>query len=508
MASPDTPTISPDVAPTLRPSLLKKVFSFPAMMATLLVGGIFVPLRKFYVDPDVWWHIKVGTTLLATHHFPTSDPYSFTAHGSHWIAYEWLGEVLLALAERLGGIRGLSGFGFVLAAATVLALYALATLHSRNSKAAFVACALLLPLAYLSFSLRPQMLGYLFLVLTLIILDRFREGRTALAWLLVPLFWLWVNSHGSFMIGLFAFGVYGLSGLVKIHWGELESRLWTPRERVRLELVLMLILVALTLTPYGSETCLYPLDMAFSQPINVANIQEWQPMLFDQFVGKLFLVIVIGFFLAQIGSRIPWRLEQLVLFIAGLAAACTHVRFVLIFVPFCAPLLAAILARWVPAYESDKDKYALNAVIIVSIIGAVVWFFPTRSYLADKSAEKWPVKVVEYLKQHPAPQPMYNTYRYGGYLIWHLDNQNKVFIDGRGDIYERLGVLSDYLGISRLAVTAPFLLNAYNIQSCLVDRDEALATYLTASPVWQKVYSDKVSALFVRRKLAAGQAAP
>lgn len=250
------------------------------------------------------------------------------------------------------------------------------------------------------------------------------------------------------------------------------------------------------------------LDMAFSQPLNVANIQEWQPMLFGEFFGKLFLLVLIGFMLAQIGMRIPWRLEQLVLFIVGLAAACLHVRFVLIFVPFCAPLLASILAHWVPPYEADKDKYALNAIIMTCAIGAVIWFFPTRAYLEGRLSEKFPVKAVKYLKQHPVPRPMLNTYRYGGYLIWQLDNQNKVFVDGRADIYERLGVLSDYLAISRLQVGLPTRLGAYNIQSCLVDRDEPLATWLAVSPDWQKVYSDKISALFVRRKLDASKAMP
>jgi hypothetical protein len=94
---------------------------------------------------------------------------------------------------------------------------------------------------------------------------------------------------------------------------------------------------------------------------------------------------------------------------------------------------------------------------------------------------------------------MYNTYGYGGYLIWQLDGQNKVFVDGRADTYERVGVLADYLSIARLAPTTPFLLDAYNVQSCLLDREEPLATLLTASPGWRKVYSDKLSALFVRR---------
>ena len=465
---------------------------------------MFVPLRNFFVDPDVWWHIKVGATLLSTHRFPTTDPYSFTAPGSPWIAYEWLGEVLLAAVHRTWGLRGLVALDFVIASAILLSLYALATLRCGNSKAAFVTCVVLVPLAYLSCSLRPQMLGYLFLVLTLIVLERFRQGHAGGLWLLPPLFLVWVNTHGSFVLGLFALGVYWASGLVDIHWGDLASRLWTPGERLRLELVALLSLIALTITPYGTEVCLYPLNMAFSQPINVGNIQEWQPMMFGEFFGKLFLALLLGFVLAQVTLRPTWRLEEFVLFLAGVAAACLHVRFILILVPFSTPLFAVILARGIPPYEPAKDKPALNAILMAVVVAGIVWFFPSRARLESIMEEKWPVRAVAYLKQHPAPRPMYNTYGYGGYLIWQLDGQNKVFIDGRADIYERVGVLADYLSISRLGLAAPFLLNAYGIQSCLIDHDEALRTLLEASPGWQRVYSDKVSVLFVRKSDLVG----
>jgi hypothetical protein len=258
--------------------------------------------------------------------------------------------------------------------------------------------------------------------------------------------------------------------------------------------------MALAITPYGTELCLYPLNMALSQPINVGNIQEWQSMMFGEFFGKLFLALLLGFVLAQVTLRPTWRLEELVLFFAGIVAACLHVRFILVFVPFCSPLLAVVVARWIPPYKPAKDKYALNGLLMALVVVGVVWIFPSRAKLEGIMEEKWPVKAVAYLKQHPAPRPMYNDYAYGGYLIWQLDGQNKVFVDGRADIYERVGVLSDYLSISRLVLTAPFLLNAYNIQSCLIARDEALATLLDASPGWQKVYGDKLSVLFVRKQ--------
>ncbi len=117
--------------------------------------------------------------------------------------------------------------------------------------------------------------------------------------------------------------------------------------------------------------------------------------------------------------------------------------------------------------------------------------------------EKFPVHAVENLREHPTPGPMYNTYGYGGYLIWQMEGQYKVFIDGRADIYERAGVLADYLSISQIKPQALALLNAYNVQSCLVNRDEALATLLAASPQWEKTYQDALSVLFIRKNTSS-----
>lgn len=112
------------------------------------------------------------------------------------------------------------------------------------------------------------------------------------------------------------------------------------------------------------------------------------------------------------------------------------------------------------------------------------------------------MKAVQYLEQHPPPLPMFNTYSYGGYLIYALDGRNKVFIDGRADIYERVGVLADYGRIGRVEPIALRLLDVYSVQSCLIERNEALGTLLAASPRWQKVYADDQSVLFVRTQIS------
>jgi hypothetical protein len=485
-------------------SLLKCIFSFPAMLGTLLVGAVFVVGRTFAVDPDLWWHIKNGQNILATHQWPVTDPFSFTVAGQPWISTEWLGDLLFAAVSSFAGLRGLDALLIVLGGTVMLALYAYATLRSGNSKASFVAVTVLLLLTTPSFSLRPQMLGYVFLILTLIVLERYRQGDRRGLWFLPALFLIWVNTHGSFVIGMGAIAAYWLGGLVEFRVGSVEALRWTAAQRIRLEIVFLLSLVALTLTPYGTQLALYPFHVASSLPVGVANVLEWQSMPFNLPGGKLFLGLVLSFLIVQMVLRLSWRLEELALFLFGTIMACLHVRFLLVFVPLFAPLLATVLSRWVPPYERSKDRYVLNAVLMTLVILGMIRYFPTNTDLQRLVEVNFPVRAVEYLRERPAPSPIFNTYGFGGYLIW---SDYKVFVDGRADPYERGGSLDDYFHIARLEPGTLSVLRGYGIQSCLLDRREPLATVLSALPDWRQVYADNVAVLFVRRDAAASEEA-
>lgn len=479
-------------------SFAKRAVSFPVMLGSLLSGAVFVFARGFSVDPDLWWHIKNGQNILATHHWPSTDPYSFTVSGIPWLSYEWLGDVLLGAVERFGGLQGLDGMLMILGSAIIVALYAYAAIRCGNSKAGFVTATALYLLAAPSFSLRPQMLGYLFIILTLIVLEYFRKGKQRSLWLLPPLFLIWINTHGSWVIGLGVILVFLASGLVEFRMGSIEAERWSTTQRIRLEACFLFCLAVIPCTPYGTQLAAYPFTVASSLPINVANVYEWQSMPFHLPLGKVFLGLVFGFFLLQMALRFSCRLDELVLFLFGTVMACLHVRFLLLFVPFFAALFAAVLALWVPSYNPRKDRYLLNALLIAMVIGAMARFFPTETDLKATVAKHFPMGAIQYLRSHDIPGPMYNTYGSGGYLIWALP-ERKVFIDGRGDLYEIGGAFSDYLQVANLKPAAFAVLRSYRIQSCLLDRNEPLATVLGALPDWRQVYADDVAALFVRR---------
>lgn len=485
----------------------RRAFTFPVFLGAVLVLCAFASARIVPPQPDTWWHIAVGERILKTGTWPTADPYSHTASGSPWIAYEWLGEVGMALAAR-GGPRAQMALQVGIAALFLLLLFADARQRSGSMKASFVACAAALPAATFFFALRPQILGYVFLSATLLLLRRFRQGRQRTLWLLPVVFLLWANTHGSFAFGLFAVGVYWAAGLWGFQAGGLVAERWTGVERRHLALIFLVSLLATTLTPYGTRVAAYPLEMALLQPVNVANIEEWQALSPDVTMGKLFLGFLLLFVAAQVVLRPSYRPEELALLGVAVFAAATHRRFLLLFLVVFVPLLAELLARFLPRYEPARDRPALNAVLIGLIVAAVVAFFPTPQAIEQLVARHYPVGATEYLRQHSASGNLLNEYSWGGYLIWALGPERPVFIDGRADLYEYGGVLADYLGMTRLAPDTLRLLEKYHVQVCLLRQDAPLATLLRAMPNWESAYSDPLSIVLVRKGIEISKALP
>lgn len=478
---------------------LPSISSFPVLLAFVLIFAVFVFARLNLPDPDTWWHIAVGEEILAKATWPTTDSYSFTAHGHPWRAFEWLGEVLMAAVAR-GGPRALTALLTGLCVTLFLLLFHSVTLRGTTPKAAFLACIVQLPLAVSAFALRPQLLGYIFLLLTFICLENFQRGRRKALWVLPLLFVLWGNTHGNFVFGLFVLGVYWLGGLIEFSRGSLKAERWTPTQRRKLFGILLLCVLATMLGPYGVHTTLLPLEIALFQPHNIGSIQEWQPMPFDLVGGKLFLFFLLGFCFLQLAFPVVYRLEEIGLLLFAIYAACTHRRFLIFFVLVFTPLLARHLDRWMKPAATARDRPILNTALMVALVGGMIVLFPPEEKLNEVIARRFPLHAVSYIREHAFPPKLYNWYGWGGYLIWTLGPERKVFVDGRADLYEYPGVLSDYLAIERLRANARTLLNRYQVEACLIPRESALATFLASQPEWKLLYADDLSALYVLEK--------
>jgi hypothetical protein len=476
--------------------MLRLFFSFPVALVFLLLPLTVFTIRSRFNDPDMWWHLKMGEIIWTTHHVPTVDLFSYTAMHHGWIPHEWLSQLTIYAAYRAGGYAGLMAWFCILSAAQLAAGYVLCSVVSGNSKVAFLGVLEIWLFATVGFAVRPQMIGYLLLIVELLLLHLGRTRDVRWFWALPPLFALWVNCHGSFMVGVAIAAIIYAVSFIGLQAGKLISARWDPIRRRYLGWSLAISVAALFLNPVGKSQILYPLDTILHQSIGLSQVQEWQPFQVTEPRAIPFLLLLLCIFLLVLVRRSELELQELVFLALGSWLALSHQRMLFVFGILAAPTLSRLLSDSWGNYDREHDRPLLNAVFIFLSLLVAVLVFPGQRALAAQVEQANPIKAVTFLKTHHVSGRMLNDYAYGGYLIWAAP-EYPVFVDGRADVFEWTGVLGDFGRWAMLESDPRELLDNYKVDFCLMSRGSPMARVLPLLG-WNVIYSDDLSVIFSR----------
>jgi hypothetical protein len=483
--------------PVAVPGLLSKAFSFPVMLAGLLTTLAVLTVRERFDDPDMWWHLKLGETTWTTHHVPTTDLFSYTTNHHSYIPHEWLSQLLLYAAYHFGGYTGMMLWLCFFTAAVLVGGYALCSLYSGNAKVSLLGALIIFLFGTVGFSIRPQMIGYLLLMVELALLHLGKTKSSRWFWGLPPLFALWVNCHGSFSLGIGVAAVYLFSSYCHFEAGLLTAPKWSDGRRTTLAITLGLSVLALFLNPVGSKLVFYPLNTMFVPSIGVNAVSEWLPLQLGDIRGLGFLAVIGAILMLVIVRRKELFWHEFLLMAVGIWLASSHARLIFAFGILVAPTLCRLLADTWDGYSTEQDHPLVNAALI--LLSLLTWYiaFPNREDLTAQVREHSPMKAVEFIKAHQLSGPMLNDWVSGGYLVWALP-EHPDFIDGRGDIFEWAGVLGEFGKWATLESPPNDLLDKYRISFCLLTREAPMARIMPLLPNWKTVYKDENSVIFVR----------
>jgi len=468
---------------------------------------IFASALRPITDPDFWWHLKTGEHIVTAKSIPHTDIFSTLRFGSEWVTHEWLSEVLMYTVFRLLGYGGL----IVLFAAVITLAFWIAyrRCQSRTPHVFVAAFALLLGTAATipTWGARPQMFSLLFASVFLAVLDKYYRGEDRrLIWWLVPLMILWANMHAGFAIGLaFIFlTVLGIAVDELILNKRSVALIWTSIRR--LCLVWLITAAAVVINPNGVRLYSYPFETLRSYA-QMRYIQEWKsPNFQDPMFLPLLILILVLLCIVAFSKKRP-RPGEILILLVMLAATLRSARNVPFFALAAMPVLAgqfwSLLSAHVHTTEvSSKDSrraLAFNVLlfVIVPIILITVVARRTLAKQPQVEAETYPVAAVNFVKSQNLPQPIYNEYHWGGYLIWKLYPQYRVYIDGRADVYGDT-LIEEYFTVhdGERAWRKP--LDTYGIRTVLIEPDTPLASLLRDDKDWQNVFEDKQSVIFVR----------
>jgi hypothetical protein len=485
-------TVSPVRVPAWR-----RIFSFPAMLAGLLMVLGVLAVRSRFDDPDMWWHLSTGRFIWSTHTIPLGELFSYATDRHLRIPHEWLSQVLIYSAYRLGGYSGLMFWLCFFTVALLIAGYVLCWLYSGNAKVGFLGALIICLFATSGLSIRPQLIGYLLLIVELLLLHLGHTRNAKLFFWLPPLFALWVNCHGSFFLGLGIGAAVLLCSFARFRMGPFVPSLWEPRTRLMLALALTLSVAALWLNPVGTKQVFYPLNLMMHQPINLNQVQEWVPLQLNDGRGLGFLAVLGCLSLVMILRRSEMFWDELLLVLLGVGLAANHRRMVFVFGILAAPILSRLLAPLWDSYHAEEDRALPNAVLIGASLLIAFWSFPGLKNLTGQVDRENPVKAVEFMKAHHLSGRMLNDYVYGGYLTWGAP-EHPVFLFGGADIIDWNGVVDEFGRWATLQSDPNALPDKYKIDFCLLAQQSPMTRVLPLIGKWKIIYSDDRSVIFTR----------
>lgn len=503
---------------------------FPTLDHVWLFAAVALIAMRPLLTPipphDFWWHMAMGRLIVQSGTIPQVDTFSYTQAGEPFYNQGWLSQVLMYGLHQAGGIPLIL---VVQALVVTLAYGLLLWLCIRRSGALRLSVALLLlttmPLSFDNWNVRPQTYAFPLFVAFLIILTRYREttppdGATpprhpllqGRLWLLPLLMVVWVNLHGSFVLG---------GGLIALTFvGEVVRRQLARWRGVAITSAPPLwplffwggvTAVTLLVNPRGVGVVGYVFNLMGNSAVTTL-VTEWAPPTIRDAGGTIFFLFLILVMVVLAYAPRPPDLVDMLLMVALLWLALGAGRSIIWFGMVATPLLVVQAAAWLQAAGGAATRQprtgrartsagvpALNAalmgVIALMVLLTLPWVKPLLDLPPEVGAllsDDTPVAAVDYLQSQPAeeaPARLFHAMSYGSYLIWEAPQQ-PVFIDPRIELYPYQQWL-DYMSLSG-GNNVDTLLEQYQIDGLLLDNDDQarLVQQARKDPAWQVRYED------------------
>lgn len=465
-------------------------------------------------SPDVWHHVASGRLVAENGGAARADVFSHTAQGKRWIQYEWLAQLVIYSAWRVGKIPGL----MLLRLAAVAGVAVLLILAVRARNASWPALAIAAALAFCCMSARcftrPELFTWLFFAGLMFAVEKLRQGRYRLVFIPALLIVPWVNMHGAWVAGLAWFGLTcGGETLALL----LKRKSALPRRTLKfLWLGLGLAFLATLANPFGWHIWEVPFALSSSSEVT-RHIAEWQRPGLDFWLKPRNVgawAVALALLLAARGPRIS---DWLIIVFFG-ALSLTAVRHLSLAMLATCPILARqldLLWKTLLLPPLIRRLFARPAMLVATILLLCVVL--TATALGGPSLRragwginqtKYPIGAAQFLKEKRLSGNLFNYYDFGNLLLFELFPKNLVFIDGRIDMYgsetARL-----YLQILLAKPGWQKALEQHEVDICVLKTAGVptmnLVTALHKSPDWEFVFWDDISAVYVKRTPARKQ---
>lgn len=487
----------------------------------LFIAAVLVimalPVTRTIQDPDFWWHLRAGQLIIQHGGLLGNDPFTYTVANHHWTMHEWLNEVFFAVEYAIGGL-GL--IVLILSAVTWLGLLAVmqkARLRHPGRGVLGLGMLIAVVAGFPIWGPRVQMITFAFSALTLFLVERHLVKGGKAMWLLVPLFVLWSNLHGEFVIGLGFMAVILIAELIgeRLHMPDPASR-----SRLLPVLYVLLACTAVSMINLNGPSILFYAAGTQASSAQQSLIEEWFSPSFHDWE-----VLVYGAMLLSLAMLIVFnrriRARDVALVLVTTALSLQSARHIELFVAASTPVYIDQLAlatprlraalrrlRHAPAAPRTRTRvqppllFRLTAcgLLLAGLGGVYVAWLVPKIQLQPYSltyAQEFPVCAAQWLAEAPQPLKIFNQYGEGGYLAYALSSHgDKVFIFGDAALMGDQMLLT-YASVETVTPSWDSIIRNAGTDIVLYDNNTPLADVMEHAAGWTRVYQDGLSVAFV-----------
>ncbi len=404
----------------------------PAIRALPYALIIFLCAYYFRIGDGDTFHLVASGRLTTLHGWPIrTDPFAYTVTKPVWIDHEWLSAVIFYGVSQLGGDLSLFTLTCVLGYLTVVALlWAQQSLNQSEKRCNPLLFLSLFPCSFIwNSSIRPLTLSFFLFATLVALLEVYRRtGRRFLLFALPLVLWIWVNAHGSFIVG-WAYLFMTCGCRVIRHKGRTELPL------ISAGLVSLMTPLA---TPYGWSFIPFILNsVTMSRPL----IPEWswtQLHLSNAIFYGIALITLLT--LATEGrKRIP--MEVSLFLVISLAAAIKSQRNIPYFLFTASVYLPASLDSLLATFGAScrsraktLSQVCCGLMWAVASVGAVTLLYATLTMGTFKlDYSRQPVETFAWLARHARGGNVLTHFNHGSYVLFHGYPRFRVSLDARYD---------------------------------------------------------------------------
>ncbi len=500
---------------------------FILLLFSLTMGAL---APRLLGDAGTGWHIRNGDLILQTASITRADPFSATMNGERWYAWEWLFDAAIARIHQWVGLNAVVSLAALIIATAFALTFRLSLRRGGSLPVTLFLLVLALGASAIHLFARPHIFSWLLAVIWFQLLDSTEAvdaGRDRGLFCLPVIMLLWVNIHGGFVLGLALCAIYFVAGCIRLCRTKDPAERQTIRAWIaKLSLASVTSFLVGLINPFGYKLYTHVYQY-LSDRFLMNHIDEFRSPDFHGLAQQCFAaLLLIAIVTVAVAGRKLRTSELLVLIFAvysGLYASRNLPVSSLLMTLILAPLLSQALTsgaenasipsrtkRFLSAINAFSERMARAesglrghlwpAIALVAGLFLVVqqgMLGPRQIMHAQFDAKRFPVSAVNAIQQRGIHEPIFSEDYWGGYLIYRLYPQNRVFVDDRHDFYGD-AFLKRYLKIIHVEPGWEAALKEMNPNYVLLTKESTLTNILKEVPQWKAVYEDDTATLFER----------